>query len=269
MGAGAGADEGRGVTREPLREITVPAGYTIADFGKGRGGGYFIDGEKVVGVTTALGIIDGGKSGGMAWSAARIWLEGACSLVGKHRVDWDDVAAVEAELKSRKLLHIHKWGDKADLGTSIHSALELLCDGTVPVLASFPEEERPYIRAICGWYADNDPVVIEQEMMVGSKVHGFAGRFDLLYRQGGQLVLGDLKTSKTVQPTHLVQLAAYRLALAECGYGYGVDRMEVIHARPDGSYGVIESKAIGGDFLNILAAYRSYNSNKDDLKAAA
>jgi hypothetical protein len=63
--------------RTPPQRHRPQAGYTIADFGKGRGGGYFIDGEKVTGVTTALGIIDGGKSGGMAWSAARIWLDGA------------------------------------------------------------------------------------------------------------------------------------------------------------------------------------------------
>jgi predicted RecB family nuclease len=111
--------------------------------------------------------------------------------------------------------------------------------------------------------------VVEQEMMVGSKEWGFAGRFDLLYYQNGQLVLGDLKTSKTVQPTHLVQLAAYRLALAECGYEYPVERMEVIWAKPDGSYQVVESKALAGDFLNILAAYRSYNEQQTYLKEAA
>ena len=261
--------------KEALRTIEVPAGYTIQDFGKGRGGGYYINDTKVDGVTTVLGIIDGGKSGGMAWSAARIWLAGVCELLD----GWDSPSVspfnfsspddMEAQLKSRKLLHIHKWGDKADLGTSTHNALELLCDGTVPVLASFEEVERPYIQAICSWYADNDPQVVEQEMMVGSLVHGFAGRFDLLYHQDGKLVLGDLKTSARVQPTHLVQLAAYRMALAECGYEYPIDRMEVIWAKPDGSYTVIESKATDEDFLNILAAYRSFNSQQSYLKAAA
>lgn len=254
--------------REPLREITVPAGYTISDFGKGRGGGYWVDETKVDGVTTVLGIIDGGKSGGMAWSAARIWLSGAATLpeavlMARDPKRW------EAELSGAKLLHHHKWGDKANLGTSTHNALELLCAGVVPTLASFPEEERPYIKAICAWFVDNDPQVVEQEMMVGSKAHGFAGRFDLLYHQSGQLVLGDLKTSKSVQPTHLVQLAAYALALEECGYEYPVERMEVIHAKPDGSYTVVESKAKPKDFLNILAAYRSYNSQQSYLKTAA
>jgi hypothetical protein len=48
----------------------------------------------------------------------------------------------ENALSFQKLLHIHKWGDKADLGTTVHSTLELLCDGNVPVL-SLPRRGAP------------------------------------------------------------------------------------------------------------------------------
>jgi hypothetical protein len=98
-------EDGMNSTRgkQPLRTVTVPAGYEIQDFGKGRGGGYHIDGEKVAGVTTALGIIDGGKSGGMAWSAARIWLAGMHELLnedGEPAIGFDATPdEFEAELK--------------------------------------------------------------------------------------------------------------------------------------------------------------------------
>lgn len=254
------------MTRKPLREVTVPSGYTISDYGKGRGGGYWINGEKVDGVTTVLGIIDGGKSGGMAYSAGRIWLAGICQLVADgQRFDWHDPETAEAVLKDHKLLHIHKWGSKTDLGSATHDALEALCEGTVPTLPD--DDTRPYIQALCAWYSDNDPHVVHSELMVGSAVHGYAGRFDLLYEQNDQLVLADLKTSRDVQPTHLIQLAAYALAMGECGYGYP-NRLEVIHARPDGSYTVTPSTAVAKDFLDILAAYRAYHVNKDALKAA-
>lgn len=254
--------------REPLREVTVPAGYTISDFGKGRGGGYHIDGEKVVGVTTALGIIDGGKSGAMAYSAARIWLEGVCSLVNEQAdFAWDDPKGIEDALKARRLLHIHRWGDKADLGTSIHSALEQLCGDVVPTLGAYPDNERGYLKALCEFWADHDPIPVHTEIMVGSKEHGYAGRTDLIYATGSNaLVMLDAKTSARVSPTFSLQLAAYKGAYSEAGYG-DIDRTEVLWLKPDG-YELIETNATLDQFLACLDTYRAYNEIEKAAKAA-
>lgn len=201
----------------------------------------------------------------MSYSAARIWLAGVATLPSELLTTCDP-ALWEAELQARNLLHKDEWGAKADLGTAVHNALEALCGGTVPALSDFPVGVRPYVQGVCAWFADNDPEVVETELLVASREHAYAGRFDLLYRQNGQLVLADLKTSKEVRAQYLIQLAAYALAMGECGYGHP-DRMEVIHAKPDGSYSVVESTALASDFLDILAAYRAFNANKDALKA--
>lgn len=251
----------------------VPAGYSIDYYEKPHGNDvwrkYLIDREPCnLSVSDISQAIDDGKSSGMAYAAGRIWLQGACLLVGKHRLDWDNPQAVEAELKERKLLHTDVWGAKADLGTAVHDALEHLCAGTVPSLGNYDAEVRPYIKAICAWFADNDPHVLHTEMLVGSREWKYAGRFDLLYEQNGKRVLADLKTSAKVRPGALIQLAGYSLALEECGYP-PVDRKEVIWAKPDGHHKVIESSATHQDFINHIRAYTSFNTHKNLLEKAA
>lgn len=59
---------------------------------------------------------------------------------------------------------------------------------------------------------------------------GYAGQFDLLYedQQYNETVLADLKTSKFTYEKHLIQLAAYQMALP-----MSVDRLEVLRVNPD------------------------------------
>lgn len=252
----------------------VPAGYKIDYYEKPHGNDvwrkYLIEGEALqLSVSDISSAIDDGKSSAMAWKAGRIWRDGICELVNRQvDMPWDDPEMVEELLKRSRLRHTDQWDDKADLGTLVHTVLESLCANTVPTLSDFDTDVQPYVRAVCGWYADNDPHVLDTEFLVASREYKFAGRFDLLYEQNGQRVLADLKTSKAVYPSHLIQLAGYSLALEECGYA-PVDRMEVIWAKPDGSYKVVDSKATHRDFLNHLAAYCSFNTNKDYLEALA
>ena len=254
-----------------VHSTEVPAGFQIDYYEKPHGNDvwrkYLIEGEPVnLSVSDISGAVDdGGKANGMAYKAMQIAVEGVCSVAGEIE-DWDPDKVVSI-LKARKLTHKDVWSAKADLGTATHDALEKLCAGTVPSLNSYEEEVRPYIKAVCGWFVDNDPKVIDTEFLVASRTWMYAGRFDLLYERNGKRVLCDLKTSASVRPAYLIQLAGYSLALEECGYP-PVDRMEVVWAKPDGNYKVVESKATHADFLNQLAAYVSYNEQKAYLEAA-
>jgi hypothetical protein len=71
---------------------------------------------------------------------------------------------------------------------------------------------------------------IDVELFVYNEDVGYAGQFDLLYRDGSDVVLGDIKTSKRVYDKHLLQLAAYANAV-----DIVVDRLEVIRINPDAS----------------------------------
>jgi len=70
---------------------------------------------------------------------------------------------------------------------------------------------------------------LDVELFVMNKEIGYAGQFDLLYADGSDVVLADIKTSKRVYDKHLIQLTAYAYAV-----DIAVDRMEVIRINPDG-----------------------------------
>lgn len=70
---------------------------------------------------------------------------------------------------------------------------------------------------------------LDVELFVVNTDVGYAGQFDLLYEDDGDVVLADIKTSKRVYDKHLIQLSAYAEAV-----DIVVDRMEVIRINPDG-----------------------------------
>lgn len=77
-------------------------------------------------------------------------------------------------------------------------------------------------------YGIQSETTLDVELFVMNTDVGYAGQFDLLYRDGTDVVLADLKTSKRVYDKHLLQLSAYAYAV-----DIAVDRMEVIRINPD------------------------------------
>lgn len=87
------------------------------------------------------------------------------------------------------------------------------------------QETWHLIKRIFGIYEDN---TLGIELFVKNTDVGYAGQFDLLYVDDGDVVLADLKTSKRVYDKHLIQCVAYKHAV-----NIAVDRMEVIRLNPD------------------------------------
>lgn len=87
------------------------------------------------------------------------------------------------------------------------------------------------IRSVYGIQPDN---TLDVELFVMNKDVGYAGQFDLLYADDGDVVLADIKTSKRVYDKHLIQLTAYAYAI-----DIAVDRMEVIRINPDAETWVV------------------------------
>lgn len=76
----------------------------------------------------------------------------------------------------------------------------------------------------------NFDTVLDVETFVANTDIGYAGQFDLLYQdeEANETVLADIKTSKGCYEKHLIQLAAYSMAVP-----LSIDRMEVIRMNPD------------------------------------
>jgi hypothetical protein len=255
----------------------------------------YTDWVEVPSVTTVLGVLD--KSGALTWWGQGIGVEGALELARRGIivygdghwtdsyngvVDKDDVVKF---LTQEKLTVNHVKDKAADRGTSVHNVFETWCKDTSfrPTPDVYPENEQGYVTGLLKFLNDlGDVDDVEAEIMVGSLVHGFAGRFDarLTIPSAREMVvkcypkrkpkvqevsagrwLLDVKTSKSVYDTHALQLAAYELASVECGYG-PTDYRAVIHLTADGQYELVQTKAGAADFLSVLQAYQTMSGSK-------
>lgn len=208
-------------------EVTTPSGIHIAyNDEKHR---YDVDGERYPSVTTLLGVID--KSGPlMAWAVRE-------TKEGRDYRETRDTAATR--------------------GTSVHDALEVLAtDGTPPSLSDFPEEDRGYVQGLCSWWLEAKPEPLMVEQVVASRLNRFAGRFDLLANIGGESWLVDLKTSGSVYPEMHFQIAAYELALVECGWPRP-DHGGILRVDQEGTYEFVVARATEEDFLTVASLYES------------
>lgn len=188
---------------------------------------------------------------------------------------WDEF---KADLKLFGLRHTDQRDKAADRGTRVHAVLEDWIDREkLPNAAEFPAHERGYVRALTKWLIDWQPSFRFSELMVGSAVHGFAGRLDAVARvdvsdlpaaalaglpaglDDGPVMI-DLKTSRGIYPrSHFRQLVGYEIAAQECGFEPTVVQ-GVLRVGDDGEYQVGWSNARPDHFLNCL---RVWHDNQD------
>lgn len=234
---------------------------------------------------------------GSAWGF-RIGYEGTFDLLedaGTNPWHGGGKDALRADLKGRKLTPWDTRDKAAERGTWIHDVLEALAtDGQIPHGEDWTDEVRGHVRGVMRWYLDFRPLFVATEVQVGSRTHGFAGRYDLRLLVPGEkfralaeaqgvedllpawpydverdlyLVLGDYKSSKDVYPlTHFAQLEGYEIAGVEMGYP-ATDARAVLQTQPDGSYKFVISWGKPTQFLAFLGALRAIREVEEDNPA--
>ena len=109
--------------------------------------------------------------------------------------------------------------DAADSGTAGHLLIECYIKGTEPDLSAFTESQisrgRVAFEAFKGWNSKQSFKFVHTELSVVSELFEYGGSIDLIAQDGDDLVLIDIKTSKSVYPEHILQLAAYSTAFRE------------------------------------------------------
>lgn len=151
----------------------------------------------------------------------------------KRQPDWESDDLLTAY---DRVLH-----DSAELGTAVHDYFEWRVTGAQGFA---PELNKPEFRQMAEqvdlWLFENqfEASAIE-ETWWGD---GYAGTLDFVGRVNGVPVLGDIKTSRNVQPSHKRQLAALHHAgnaYKQDGDGWYVadkpyyERFAFLHVRPD------------------------------------
>jgi hypothetical protein len=223
----------------------------------GRGHGYKLDGQKVVGVTTALGVLDK--------PALRNWY---AEQAAKRAVDeWDRLAGLSI---SDRLDYI-KRGPRETVqaaalrGTEIHDLGEKLSHGDE---VEVPDEHKGPVEAYARFLDEWDVIPIASETPLASATHRYGGTADLWCRIGKRdnaVVLLDVKTGKGVYDETAWQLAAYRyseIIQPEKGVEIAtpeVDLVYVAHILPDTvrMVPVTADEQTFRSFLYILQVYRA------------
>lgn len=90
-------------------------------------------------------------------------------------------------------------------------------------------EEYQAIISFAEWWKETDPIPVAFETVCVSESEGYAGTIDFVCEIAGERWVLDFKTSKSVQTTHELQVAAYvntpqalgatRAAILQVGYG--------------------------------------------------
>jgi hypothetical protein len=226
---------------------------------------YTINGQRVVGVTTALNALP--KDALVPWAAGS---------VATHVVEnFDDVARRLEEdgpvdtIRYLKNLPNTIRDDAATRGTDVHDYVFDLAEGK-PV--DVPNEVLPYVRGALAYLDDYQPTTVMAETVVASYEHMYCGTLDTIQdvpRLGRVLV--DWKTSKGLYANHALQIPAYRYTdvyLDAEGNERPMIEVEdtfVLHIKPD-DYDLVPVKAGReqfAQFLGVLDTYRGVvQSNK-------
>lgn len=193
----------------------------MAEFGH-----YDIDGISYPRVTSIIAILD--KPGLARWYG-RVGIE-------------------EAERISRA---------SRELGSRVHAACEALT--TSGELTADPLLS-PWVDAYNAWLTRHVRTVLSTERLLCSRRFGYAGTADLVAEMDdGTIAVLDLKTSKSLDASYRLQLAAYQGALGE--EGIPCLRRIVVHL-PSSQSGVcraVEYDDSAGDFAAFLGALWLYN----------
>jgi hypothetical protein len=250
-------------------EETTPSGLVIAyedglpdPEGKSKQRAYWIDGEKCPSVTTVLSCLD---KPGLPYAAEKLTVEGMLQLDEPVR----SVEVAIERLYSEGLRFFQAWQRKGTRGTEVHDALVDLIAGR-DFKMPLDESTLFYIRALERWYEAESPETTQSEVMVASKVHQVAGRFDWLgvlpMVHWDALIRLDLKTVEKMPrypngnirppyPENLAQLAGYELCARESGYPAS-DYQAVLRVDKEGTTDLFVTVVDPDYFLAILGAYR-------------
>lgn len=233
---------------------------------RGNGHSYYLDGQRLPGVTTVTGLLD--KPALPPWAARKV-----AEFVADAT---DEELDAYRRLGRQGMVNALKslpWGarDEArDRGKAAHAVCEDLITGREVDVA---EELYEYAVGAKKFMDDWRPRPILTEACVYSEAFGYAGTLDLVADlNNGQRALLDYKTSTDIYPEVAMQLAAYRWAQFYVDYSdnphdgvdVGMHTLEIdcayaVRIYP-GGYDLVpvdSGPEVFGAFRHLLAVYQA------------
>ena len=211
---------------------------------------YKMDGENLISVSRALGVID--KPALAQWRVDK-----GCDLLLAKLATEGEVTEEDIELARRE--HARFSEEAANLGTLVHEWCEKFIRSKLfgEAQPELPEDEKVLngVLAFLKWNKENDVEYLWSERLVYSKEHGYVGTADLGIQIKGEYYLGDFKTSKSIFPEAYLQTAAYLHALQEEeGFGQYKGRYIIRLGKEDGEF---EAVLVPSDYAEDVQTFLS------------
>ena len=174
--------------------------------------------------------------------------------------DW-----LEEYLKENKLRPDDIKDEAGGRGTKAHSLLERLAgyedtEHAYKVALTIAEgrDIDPFDRAIATWWVETTPMVVASERILPCPQHGYCGTTDLVWYDGQEIVVSDLKTRRAGlydYDSDQYQVDSYRTAYNLLNPANPATRGTVILAFDDGTYGEESVILEPGSFLKLKAVW--------------
>lgn len=157
-----------------------------------------------------------------------------------------------------------------DLGTEVHKAVEQIHTGqsvksVLDTMQIFGRADLyQFVKAYGAWFEEAVDEVIAAERIVCSKKYGYAGTTDaVLWLKDGRMVVGDVKTSKTVSGEYRLQTSAYAIALREEGIPIDGRLILWLPSSAPGKFAAVDFDDYEGDRRGWLSALTLWKWNAE------
>jgi hypothetical protein len=243
------------------KEIEQEVGHTFSEAGHV----HKLDGHRLTGVTTILGILD--KPYLLPWAAnmtAKYIQENSNKIEHDGDLLFYEVSSqILEEAKKAYITTRDKAGVK---GKDVHAIIEEIIKDVIEnsggVIRSGRNNNKQ-VQKFIDWAIENKVKFLASEKLVHSKELFIGGICDFICEIDGKRFIGDVKTGKMIDPTYFWQTSAYDYCLNEMGEGtagsYVIVRLGKDEVDKDGN--VIRE----GSFE--VGVNHSYDDNVEGFKA--
>ena len=216
---------------------------------------YFANGKQVESVTEILKVV--AKPNLIPW-AVQTGIQHIKNEIkeGKYSLEEFDKILDSAQKK-----HINLKNEASDTGRFFHAWIENHIKG---IEQPIPENEwaKKSIENFLNWVKESEITFTESEVLLYSKGFKYAGRADFIARYKDGLILGDIKTSKSIYPEMYLQTAAYKRAYEEERKCY-INKRLILHFNKEGELNIVENPNYLKDFTGFKGALNLHRRLKE------
>lgn len=224
----------------------------MKDFKFNKEGHYYeLDGKRLYGVTTVLGVI--AKPALIPWAVkmAIDYIKDNCPS------NEDYYSVTDLDLDNAKSAHRKKKEDAGSKGTDAHEIIEDLIKEAIAINGGYllPNlNKNEQVTNFTRWASSKNIKFLASEKQLYSESAWVAGTTDMVFEMDGKKYVGDVKTSSAIYPEYFYQMAAYRMMLEEMGEE-GFDGSVVIRIGKDGKFNEKKDIQYRFDYKTDLNAF--------------